>query len=405
VNPVFGRFLKMTGRDLRLVAAHGTTLIDTDGRAFDDWVAGFGTFNLGHNPEVVCDAMHDAIDSGAPNLFSENVNPAAGALAEALTRAAGAPFEIASFSNSGSEAVEAAVQTAVRATGRTRIVYADRAYHGVVFERHMRNGAAVAFGDAEALRDTLANEDVAAFILEPVQMEGGVRVASCDYVRRVAELCRSRGTLLLFDEVQTGMGRSGQLFAFRTLGVTPDIVILAKALGGGMMPIGAMLASRETWMRAWGTYLQCEAQNTTFGGNNLACRAALAALQAIDTSAFLANVRARGEDLSAALHARIGHSPFVERISFLGLMGGIALRDPAHPWLNWNALGLEELDGMSVSAPLVVDRLHRAGILAQVCANDWSVLRIEPPLVVSGAVCARFVDAVGEAVDWLETNA
>lgn len=404
VNPVLGRFLKMTGRDLNLVSAHGTTLRDADGRVFDDWTAGFGAFNLGHNPEVVRNALRDALDAGAPNLFSENVNPSAGALAEALTRAAGPPFEIASFFNSGSEAVDAAIKTAMEATGRARVVYADRAFHGVTFGAYAARCIKVPFGDAEALEQAI-RDDVAAFLIEPMQMEGGARVATREYLQRAAELCRARGVLLLFDEVQTGMGRSGHLFAFEKLGVIPDILILAKSLGGGMMPIGATVTTREIWQRAWGTYLRCEEQYVTFGGNTLACRAALAALAAIDTPPFLAAVRARGEELFAALNARIGSSRLVKRISSMGLMGGIELRDPEHPWLRWSAMGVEELEGMPVGAPLVVDRLQRAGILTQVCANDYSVLRVEPPLIVSRETCARFVDEVARAIEWLEVNA
>jgi acetylornithine/succinyldiaminopimelate/putrescine aminotransferase len=416
VNPTFGRFLSMTGRDLLLVHARGTTLTTSDGRAFDDWIAGFGVFNLGHNPEIVLDAVRAALDENAPNLFPENANPAAGELAAALTRAAGAPFEIAHFTNSGSEAVEMALKTAIVATRRTRIAYADRAFHGTTIgaiscagegpfrerlEGVLHDFVEVPFGDAGALD----REDLAAFIIEPVQMEGGVRIASTEYLREVAEICRRRGTLLLFDEVQTGMGRSGRLFAFQALGVVPDVVILAKALGGGVMPIGAALMSREVWSRAWSPYTRCQASDTTFGGNTLSCRAALAALFAIDRADFLADVRARGEELFAALHARIGDSPVVARISSLGMMGGIALREPSHPWLGWSNLGMPELEGHSAAGPLFIDRLQRDGILAQVCAHDWSVVRVEPPLTVSRETCARFVDAVARAVAWLETNA
>jgi acetylornithine/succinyldiaminopimelate/putrescine aminotransferase len=416
VNPTFGRFLSMTGRDMHLVHAHGTTLTASDGRTFDDWVAGFGAFNLGHNPGVVLDALRAALDASAPNLFPENVNPAAGELATALTRAAGAPFEIAHFTNSGSEAVEMALKTAIIATGRTKIAYADRAFHGTTIgaiscagrgpfreqlEGVLHDFVEVPFGDAGALD----RDDLAAFIVEPVQMEGGARIASAEYLREAAGTCRRRGTLLLFDEVQTGMGRSGRLFAFEALGVVPDVVILAKALGGGVMPIGAVLMARELWSRAWSPYTRCQASDTTFGGNTLSCRAALAALSAIGRPGFLADVRRRGEELFAALHARIAASPMVARISSLGLMGGIELRDPAHPWLSWSNLGMPELDGHSVAGPLLIDRLQRDGILAQVCAHDWSVVRVEPPLTVSPETCERFVEGVGRAVGWLEANA
>jgi acetylornithine/succinyldiaminopimelate/putrescine aminotransferase len=398
VNPVFGRFLSMTGRDLHLVEARGTSLIDASGRELDDWIAGFGTFNLGHNHPAVVAALREALDANAPNLFAENVNPFAGELAEELARATG--FEIAHFTNSGSEAVEAAIKAAKLITARSRIVHAERAYHGVTFENHER--VAVPFGDLDALARVVG--DAAAFIIEPVQMEGGARIASRDYLDRASELCEQHGALFIVDEVQSGMGRCGTL-TFARGAEDHRVLLLAKALGGGVMPIGAALMSRETWSRAWGTYLRCESQNTTFGGNTLACRAALATLRIVNDEQFFATVRDRGEELHAALHARIGDSPLVRRISILGLMGGIELRDLDHPWLRWSALGLPELEGSPVSGPLIVDRLQRAGILAQVCANDWSVVRIEPPLIVSRETCARFVRAVGDAIEWLEAKA
>ncbi len=417
VNPVFGRFLSMTGRGLQLVRACGTSLFDAEGREFDDWVSGFGTFNLGHNHPAIVAALQEVLEAGVPNLFAENANPFAGALAESLSAATG--FEIAHFTSSGSEAVEAAIKAAKLATGRSRIVYAERAYHGVTFEQHER--VAVPFGELSALARVLS--DAAAFIIEPVQMEGGARIASREYFDGASELCEKHGALFIVDEVQTGMGRCGTLSrnpvgrqapspvdrAQARAPVPPQeahhILILAKALGGGLMPIGAALMSRDSWSRAWGTYLRCESQNTTFGGNALACSAALAALRIINDEQFLARVRARGEELHAALHARIGSSPLVRRIDMLGLMGGIELRDLEHPWLRWSAIGLPELEGSPVSGPLIVDRLQRAGILAQVCANDWSVVRIEPPLTVSRETCARFVNALGEAIEWLEAKA
>lgn len=421
VNPASGRFLKLTGRDVHFVEAKGTTLVASDGRTFDDWIAGFGAFNLGHNPPAILDAIRDSLGSNAPALFPEAINPVAGELAEALARATG--FDIAHFTNSGSEAVDYAIRTAMRATGRTRVAFVSGAFHGVTFNLH--DTVEVPFGDAHALM----RDDLAAFIIEPLQMEGGARVASAEYLHDAITACHQHGTIVIFDEVQTGMGRSGQLLCHpersegpggtsgapiaqpaprhppRSLADARDdtITLLAKSLGGGIMPIGAALMSRETWSRAWGDYLHCESMNTTFGGNTLACRAALATLHALD-DAFLANVRTRADELFGELRARIGNSPVVARITNLGLMGGIALREPAHPWLTWDAIGLPELDGKPAAGALVVDRLFRDGILAQVCANDWSVVRVEPPLIVSRETCVRFVDAVERAVRWLENN-
>jgi acetylornithine/succinyldiaminopimelate/putrescine aminotransferase len=419
VNPALGRFLQLSGRDLRLVRARGSVLEDAEGRCYDDWVAGFGSFNLGHNPAVLKAVIREHLEGDAPALFVENLNPFAGELAAALVRAAGPGFGTCFFANSGAEAVEAALKLALRVTGRPRIAFADGAYHGTTlgalacmgrglyradFDHVLPAYPEVPFGAIEPLERVLAGGDVAAFIVEPIQMEAGVRIAPAAYLREVREACRRAGALLVLDEVQSGMGRTGALFAFQASDVEPDVLVLAKSLGGGMVPIGATVMAEGLWERAYGSYLRAEIHNSTFGGNALACRVALRTLELVGDEAFLAAVRRRGGELFGALEAEIGESPVVERVSWRGLVGGIALREPEHPWARWENLGLPELAGRPASGPLVVERLARRGILAQVCAHDWSVLRVEPPLTVDGETCARFVAAVGDAVRWLAAN-
>jgi acetylornithine/succinyldiaminopimelate/putrescine aminotransferase len=420
VNPTLAALLRVTGRDLRLVAAKGTTLEDREGRRYDDWVAGFGSLNLGHNPEPLRRALREHLDRDVPNLYVENLNPFAGRLAARLTEAAGPAFESCFFASSGAEAVEAALKAALLATGRPRIAYAAGGYHGTTlgalacmargpyrdpFADVLAPFVEVPFGDGAALRQALAEGGVAGFLMEPIQVEAGMRIGSDAYLREVREACDAAGTLLLFDEVQTGMGRTGRLFAFEHAGMAPDILILAKSLGGGMVPIGATVMARGIWTRAYGDYLRAEIHNSTFGGNALACHVALEALERLSDPVFLAGVRCTAGALFASLGAAIGASPAVEAVRWRGLLGGIVLRDVRHPWLSWENLGLPELAGRPSAGALLVERLARRGILAQVCGHDWSVVRVEPPLVVDGETCARFVEAVRDGVRWLEENA
>jgi acetylornithine/succinyldiaminopimelate/putrescine aminotransferase len=419
VNPSLGRFLEMSGRALRLVRARAGTLEDCEGRRYDDWISGFGSVNLGHNPEALKAVIRDQLDRDAPNLFVENLNPYAGELAAVLVRAAGPGFETCFFSNSGAEAVEAALKTALLATGRRRVAFADGAYHGTTlgalacmgrglyrapFAPVLADFPEVPFGDAAALEKTLLSGDVAAFIVEPIQMEAGVRIASPQYLADAREVCRRHGAVLIFDEVQTGMGRTGRLFAYEHAGVEPDILVLAKSLGGGLMPIGAAVMGEGLWDRAYGSYLRAEIHNCTFGGNALACRVALKTLELIGAPSFLAAVRERGDWLFTALQDALAGHRLVERLSWRGLVGGIKLRDVDHPWFAWENLGLTELAGYPTSGPLLIERLERHAILAQVCAHDWSVLRVEPPLTVDAEACARFVTAIEDSVRWLAAN-
>ena len=420
VNPGLGALLELTGRDLRLVRARGGTLEDAAGRLYDDWISGFGSLNLGHNAEPVKAAIRKHLESDTPNLYVENLNPHAGLLAERLVAAAGGGFETVFFSNSGSEAVEAALKTALAATGRRRFLHAEGSYHGTTlgalscmargpyrrdFEGALAPAAEVPFGDLAALEKELAAGDVAAFILEPVQVEAGVRVASDQYLRGVKDLCGRSGTLLIFDEVQTGMGRTGTLFAWQGSGVAPDLFVLAKSLGGGLIPIGATVVGAGLWERAFGSFRRSEIHNSTFGGNALACRAALATLEIVADPKFLADVRDRAAKLFAALERALAGCGVVESITWRGLLGGIKLREGTHPWLRSESLGLKDLEGEPTSGVLFVERLARRQILVQLCAHDWSVVRVEPPLTVEPEACGRFVEAAADAARWLEKNA
>ena len=420
VNPTLAAFLRLTGRDLRLVRAKGTTLEDHAGHRYDDWVSGFGSLNLGHNPEVLQEALRDYLASDAPNLYVENLNPFAGRLADRLVQEAGPGFETAFFGSSGTEAVEAGIKTALLATGRKRIAYAEGGYHGTTLgalacmargpyrdglEGVLADFVEVPFGDLPALQKVLAAGDVAGFLLEPIQVEAGLRIASDAYLREARESCHAAGALLLLDEVQTGMGRTGRLFAFQHAECPPDVLVLAKSLGGGLVPIGAAVLGAGLWERAYGSYLRCEVHNSTFGGHALACHVALQSIERLSDPAFLAGVTRRAADLFSSLTAAVAGSPIVEAVRWRGLLGGIALRDVGHPWLRWENMGLPELAGRPSSGPLLVERLARRGVLAQVCGHDWSVVRVEPPLVVDAEACGRFVDAVREGVRWLEENA
>jgi NAD(P)-dependent dehydrogenase (short-subunit alcohol dehydrogenase family) len=265
VNPTLGSFLKVSGRDVVFVRASGAALFDEDGARWDDFVAGFGSLPFGHNPPALKEALKAHLGGDAPTLLVESVNPLAGELAARLVAAAPG-LETCSFTNSGAEAVEAALKTALLATGRGTVLYASGGYHGTTLgalscmargpwreglESVLAPFVEVPFGDLDALESALARGDAAAFLIEPVQMEAGARVAPAAYLRGAAEACRRHGALLVLDEVQTGMGRTGRLFACEHAGVVPDLLVLAKALGGGLVPIGAALMRQGLWRRAW----------------------------------------------------------------------------------------------------------------------------------------------------------
>jgi acetylornithine/succinyldiaminopimelate/putrescine aminotransferase len=421
VNPAMARFLAVSGRDYEFVSAQGATLTTRAGEELTDWVAGFGTLNFGHNPVFLKRVLADALQDTAPHIFSEALNPYAGQLAAALVSAAGPRFETCFFANGGSEAVEAALKAALLATGRPKLAYAAGGYHGTTlgslacmaeglyrepFEAILPQGfVSVPFGDAAALEAVLAEGDVAGFLCEPIQMEGGVRIAHPDYLRAARALCDRYGTQLIFDEIQTGLGRTGRLFAFEHAKVEPDIFTLGKALGGGLLPISAAVFAEGVWQRAYGSILRSEIHNSTLGGNALCARVGLAVLEEASSPTFLEAVRARSAFLEAHLGPMLARHRSVQRLSLCGLLGGVAFSNVTHPWATWSGLGMPDLEPRPSSAALLVQRLAKRGIWAQLCGHDWSVLRIEPPLTVSEEDCQAFVDALDEGITWLESNA
>ncbi len=421
VNPPLGRFLAASGRDYRFREAQGCTLTTEAGEVYTDWIAGFGALNFGHNPAFAREAITGVLASSAPNLYTDTLNPFAGGLARRLVQAAGPRFETCFFANGGSEAIEAALKTALLATGRAKLAYASGGYHGTTLGalgcmadglyRDPFRGAlapifeAVPFGDAAALERCVGRGDVAAFVLEPIQMEAGARIADSNYLREIRAACDRHGTLLVLDEIQTGLGRTGELFAFQHAGVEPDLFALGKSLGAGTLAISAVVMGEGIWQRAYGSVLRSEIHNSTLGGNAVAAAVGSAALERASDPAFLAHVKETGRELDASLRQALAPFSCVRRISLRGLLGGIEFEKTEHPWARWAALGLPELEPHPTSGPLVVQRLSRRHILAHVCGHDWSVLRIEPPLVVSRAECDEFVAALAESVAWLEQNA
>jgi acetylornithine/succinyldiaminopimelate/putrescine aminotransferase len=201
------------------------------------------------------------------------------------------------------------------------------------------------------------------------------------------------------------MGRTGRLFCFQhEEQAAPDILVLAKSLGGGVMPLGAIVIGAGVFKRAYGDPLTCEIHNATFGGNALACRMGLETLAALEAPGFLEGATRRGKELADLAHAALGSHPLVERIVFRGLLGGITLRETGHPWFSWDHFGMDALRGRPAGAALVMHRMLRRKFLVQLCGHDWSTLRVEPPLIVSTEHCRTFVSALAEELDWIRAN-
>ncbi len=410
VNPTFIDLLNVLGYGRVFTRAQDVWLWDHDGKRYLDCLASFGAANLGHNHPRLIARLEQFFKTDALNCFHVGPSPYMADLAQALAGLAGEPLEITLFSNSGAEAVEAGMKLALVATRRTKIVYCDGAFHGTslgtlvvmgddrrrkALEPSVVNSRAIPFGDLAALEAALSKRDVAAFLVEPIQAEGGVILPPPGYLKQAQALCARHGAYLILDEVQTGIGRCGKMFAYQAEDMTPDILVLAKSLGGGIAAIGATLTSREIYRKAFGTMECFDSHGATFAGNSLACVAALETLQIMHDEKLAANSAARGEQLLSGLQKKLAGHPFVKNIRGRGLLAAVEIGPTASGWANNLAPSLVSLVSKKVFGQWISLKLLERGIVCQPAANRWDILKVEPALTIREAEVEQFIDTIG----------
>src|SRR6266540_2114404 len=383
LNPQLGRIVRTLGFDRRWVAGKGAYLIDDRGDRYLDLLSGYGVFAVGRNHPEVMSAIADVIAAGTANLPQLGVTLLNGVLAEELLDRAPATVDAMVPASSGTEAVEAAIKLARAATGRPRILYMEHAFHGLTLGALSLNGSeefregfgplvpgcdAVGFGDLDALERELAAGDVAALFVEPVQGKG-VNLPPPDYLAGAQKRCRAAGALLVCDEVQTGLGRTGRFLALEHWGLEPDLICLSKALSGGAVPIGAVLVSRTVMDRVFDSMERGVRHGSTFGGNDLAAAAGLATLRVIE-----------------------------REVRGLGLMWAMEL-GPPRCMTGRSVWGMVEHAQPGRFAQLVtVPLFHEHRILCQVAGHRMNVIKALPALVVSEEEVRRFAAALEEVI-------
>ena len=410
LNPQLARVVKTLGFDRIYVRGEGCYLYDDEGQRYLDMLSGFGVFALGRSHPVIKDALHQAIDADLPNMVQMDCALLPGLLAEQLVSRSHDGIERVVFGNSGAEAVEAAIKFARASTKRGRILYASHAYHGLTTGALALNGSAefrkgfgallpgtleVPFGDVDALRRELRRGDVAAFIVEPIQGKGVYELDAVRW-REIEAAVRDAGALLICDEVQTGIGRTGRFFAFEHYGLTPDIITVSKAISGGYVPVGAMLTSDKILRSVYGSMDQAMVHSTTFKGNQLAMVAGLATLSVFDDERIVEHAAAMGELWHAKLGSLVERHEFLHEIRGRGQMIGIVFGAPTSRGarLRWRAV--EAARPAMFSQTIVVPLFHRYGILTQVAADNVNVIKLLPPLVATETEIDYFVDALDE---------
>jgi ornithine--oxo-acid transaminase len=412
LNPQMGRILRTLGFDRVWVGGEGAHLIDSTGERYLDLFGGYGVFAIGRNhPEAIA-AVEEVMAARSGNLPQLGVTLLNGVLAEQLL--ARAPASVAAMvpANSGTEAVEAAVKIARAATGRPRILYAEHAFHGLTLgslslngDAHFRDGFGplltdcdpVAFGDLNALERELERGDIAAFVVEPVQGKG-VNLPPVGYLPGAQERCRAAGALFVCDEVQTGLGRTGRFLALEHWDLQPDIVCVAKALSGGLVPIGAVLVSRAAFERVFDGMERAVRHGSTFGGNDLAAAAGLATLRVLDQEHLVERAERMGALLLELTRPLVERHAIVRDVRGLGLMWAIELGPPdgRSARAAWKAL--ERAQPGLFSQLVTVPLFHEHRIFCQVAGHRMNVIKALPPLVIEESEIRRFAGALETVV-------
>ena len=398
INPAQARLFRFMGLGSIEAQASGWTITDSNGRSFTDFLGGYGMFALGHRHPKIVEAVQKELER-MPMSGKVLFNRPMADLAEALAEITPGDLQYSFFVNSGTEAVEGCLKLARLATGRPKFVAAKGAFHGKTmgsltatgrdlyrepFQPLLNGFTHVEYGDIAAL-EAVVDEATAAVILEPVQGEGGIIVPPPGYMAQAKAICEAKGALLIADEVQTGIGRTGKWFACEHDGVSPDLMACAKALGGGIVPIGAIIGNA----RAWEGLIEAPFLHTsTFGGNQLACAAGVATIAAIKEENLLVSSAEAGAHLKAELQKLAEEYPeVIKEVRGLGMMIGIELTK-------------EGAGGMLMS--LMIDR----DVLIAYTLNNPKVIRMEPPLItplsVIDEVLAKFREVVAITAESIE---
>ena len=419
VNPQWSRLLDILQMNVRYDRCEGIELHTVDGRTILDFLSGYCVHNAGHNHPAIIAALQEELERHGPAMLQSHVPDLAGTLASRMCALAGEPFQKVFFASSGSEGVEAAIKFARKTTGRRGLLYCEGAFHGLTcgalslmddrFWRDkfgpMLDGAeGVPFGDLDALKKKLAGAKMAAFFVEPVQSEAGIKVPSQEYLAEAAALCRRHGTLLVLDEVQTGMYRTGTFLAAHQFQVKPDMVVLAKALSGGLVPVSAVLMTDQIYRAVFDSLKGSIVHTSTFGENALAMRAGLATLDVLEQERAGDNALAMGEYLRGRLRERLADFPMIAEVRGLGLLCGVEFRAPSQVTLRVPFEMFRAIHPGMFGQILVMRLFRDWNILSQVCGNNFMVLKAAPPLTVTGEQIDRFVEALGSVVDLMHSS-
>jgi ornithine--oxo-acid transaminase len=413
VNPSNARTLKTIGFDRCYVRAQGPYLWDVEGTQYLDLLSGYGVFGLGRNHPEIRRVLREFLELDYPSLVKLEAPLLSGVLAEQLKKRIAYDLEMVFFTNSGAEGIETAIKYAKCATGRPAIVHCQKAFHGLTMgalslngDESFREGFApflpecrmIPYNDLAALEAELRQGDVAAFIVEPVQGKG-VNIPRPGYLAEAAGLCRRYGALFVDDEVQTGLGRTGRFLAIEhEPGVEPDMVVVAKSLSGGYVPVGAVLCRKWIHEKVFSSMQRSVVHSSTFSQGSLAMVAGLAVLDVLDRERLIGRAQEMGDKLGEGLRALMPRFEFLKEIRWRGLIIGIEFGPPKSLGLKAAWSVMHRMDKSLFPQAALIPLLDKHHILTQVAGHHIDVIKLLPPLVISEEDINWFLRAFEEVM-------
>ena len=419
VNPQWVTLLNLLGMNVEYERCLGCELFTKDGRRILDFLSGYCVHNTGHNHPYIIQALKDEMDRCGPAMLQSHVPELAGELARRLCELAGGSLEKVFFGSSGSEGVEAAIKFARATSDRAGIVYAKSSFHGLTngalslmndafwrerFGPLLPDTLGVPFGDIAALESALAEKRHAAFIVEPLQAEGGIQIPTKEYLQRAQELCRKSGTLFVLDEVQTGMYRTGTFLAAHQFDVQADMVVLAKALSGGLMPVSAVLMTNKIYRAVYSSLKRAIVHTSTFSENSLSMRAGLAALDVLQREELGPRALQLGESFRAGLRSELAGFDMVKEVRGMGLLNGIEFVPPKKLAFRVLYEAFNKIHPAMFGQIVVMRMFREKGMLTQICGNNFMVLKAAPPLTATSEQLDEFVRAIRDVVEMAQTS-
>jgi len=419
VNPEWARLLGLLGMNIKYRRCLGTQLYTEDGRTILDFLSGYCVHNTGHNHPYIVEALIHELQASGPVMLQSNIAYTAGTLAERLTSLTGPHLTKTFFCSSGSEGVEAVIKFARVFTERNGIVYAKGAFHGLTcgalslmgdpfwkegFGPMLPETYEVPFGDIAALEAPLQQHKIAAVVLEPLQGEAGIVPAPPGYLAAVERLCKKHGALFVLDEVQTGIGRTGTFIAGHRDNVQPDMVVLAKALSGGLVPVAAVLMRDDIYKSVYGSLKKSIIHTSTFSENALSMRAGLATLDVVESENLAARAEYLGTELRAQLSQRLSRFEMFSEVRGLGLLNGIVMQPPTSLRLRIPFQTFRAIHPGMFGQMLVMRLFQHHNILSQMCGNNFMVIKIAPPLVITEDQLGHYLDAIEAVMETVHSS-